>query len=388
MKIICVIQRYGDTIVGGAELHCRLIAEHLARDHDVEIATTCAADYLNWNNVFPRGTDTVNGIRVHRFPTVRQRPDDFDRIAHQTLFGHPSPAEETAYLEALGPVCPELVRYLETRKDADRFIVFSYRYWTAVRTLESLADRVILVPTAEHDRTLYLNLYRDTFRTPAAIAYNSPEERRLIHRVTGNAAVPGITVGVGLPDAAPAPDYELHELDIKPPYFLYIGRIEEAKGCPGLIRDFRDFQRRTARSVPLIFIGKQEMELPSDPGLYNLGVQSDALKLAVLKGAVALVMPSRYESLSMVVLEAWKMHRPVLCNAQCDVLRGQCIRSGGGLYYRNTDEFTEAAELLLENIRLTDTLGTQGNAYFNANYTWDVILEKYERLLSFQGDTS
>ena len=42
-------------------------------------------------------------------------------------------------------------------------------------------------------------------------------------------------------------------------------------------------------------------------------------------------MPSYFESLSMVALEAWALGRPVLANGRCDVLKGQCIRSNAGL---------------------------------------------------------
>ncbi|MGC4085878.1 MAG: hypothetical protein QM736_28070 [Vicinamibacterales bacterium] len=35
------------------------------------------------------------------------------------------------------------------------------------------------------------------------------------------------------------------------------------------------------------------------------------------------------------------MARPVLANATCDVLNGQCIRSNAGLYYDNPQEFVE-----------------------------------------------
>ncbi|HPQ39107.1 MAG TPA: glycosyltransferase family 4 protein [bacterium] len=388
MKLICVIQRYGDEIVGGAELHCRLIAAHLAKDHSVEIVTTCALNYLTWENVYPSGTSMSGGLPVHRFPAVRHRPDDFDSLAYHTLYGHPTPAEQRTYLEALGPVCPELIQYLKSRTDVDRFIVFSYRYWTAVRAIEAIADRAVLVPTAEHDRTLYLGIYRDVFRQPGAIAYNSIEERRLINDVSGNHDVPGVTVGVGLPQTAPAPDSVLRELDVKPPYFLYIGRIEEAKGCPGMIRDYRSLCAMMDHPPRLFLIGKREMTLPSEPGLCHLGILPDDVKLTVLAGATALIMPSRYESLSMVVLEAWRMHRPVLCNARCEVLRGQCIRAGGGLYYRTSDEFLEAAMLLTENTQLADTLGMQGNQYYNSHYSWTTILGKYRRLLAFQGDVA
>jgi len=82
------------------------------------------------------------------------------------------------------------------------------------------------------------------------------------------------------------------------------------------------------------------------------------------------------------VLEAWMMGRPVLVNGDCEVLRGQVLRSGGGLYYRRYDEFAAALDLLLTETSLADTLGRQGQAYFLENYTWERVMDKYERLLA------
>jgi glycosyltransferase involved in cell wall biosynthesis len=96
-------------------------------------------------------------------------------------------------------------------------------------------------------------------------------------------------------------------------------------------------------------------------------------------------MPSRHESLSMVVLEAWMMGRPVLVNGDCEVLRGQVLRADGGLYYRRYEEFAAAMDLLLSEPALADRLGEQGRRYFEANYSWERIMEKYERLLSRAG---
>ena len=93
-------------------------------------------------------------------------------------------------------------------------------------------------------------------------------------------------------------------------------------------------------------------------------------------------MPSRHESLSMVVLEAWMMGRPVLVNGDCEVLRGQVLRANGGLYYRRYDEFAAAMDMLMGERGLADRLGAQGHDYFQANYAWERVMEKYERLLA------
>ena len=70
MKIAIAAQRYGADINGGAELHARYVAEHLARHAEVEVLTTCAQDYVTWANVLPPGVETINGVTVRRFPVA------------------------------------------------------------------------------------------------------------------------------------------------------------------------------------------------------------------------------------------------------------------------------------------------------------------------------
>ena len=76
------------------------------------------------------------------------------------------------------------------------------------------------------------------------------------------------------------------------------------------------------------------------------------------------------------------MGRPVLVNGDCEVLRGQVLRANGGLYYRRYDEFAAAMDLLMGERALADRLGAQGQEYFQANYAWERVMEKYERLLA------
>jgi glycosyltransferase involved in cell wall biosynthesis len=385
VKVAFVVQRYGTEVVGGAELHCRWIAEHVAARHQVEVLTTTAVDYLSWQNVLPPGVSQVNGITVRRFPVVRERREDrFFPVANKVCFFEHTDEEERRWLEEHGPVTPELVEHLRRHEsEYDAIVFFSYRYWTTHFGMQVAPGKSLLVPTAEHDRVLYLRLFRPFFRLPAAVVFNTPEERDLIERVTGNEGLPGEVVGTGIdrPGLVPV-DEVAPRLDLLGDYLVYVGRIEPEKGCAVMIDHFLRWQRETRATTTLALFGRSTMTFSESAHVRLMGVVPDGEKLAAIARARALVMPSRHESLSMVVLEAWMMNRPVLVNGDCEVLRGQVLRADGGLYYRRYEEFAAAMDLLVSEPGLADRLGRQGHAYFEANYAWERILEKYERLLA------
>jgi glycosyltransferase involved in cell wall biosynthesis len=213
---------------------------------------------------------------------------------------------------------------------------------------------------------------------PRAIVYNSPEERAMIEAASGNRDVPGEVVGVGsaLPDDLdPERFRKRHGVDGR--FILYVGRIDQNKGCRVLFSFFRQYRETMGSPLKLVLVGQPILEIPRDSGIVPLGFLPDQDKWDALAAADLLVMPSRYESLSMVTLEAWWAERPVLANAKCEVLRGQCQRSNAGLYYSSYDEFREALALLERDEALRRALGKNGRHYFDAHYAWDVIERKY-----------
>jgi glycosyltransferase involved in cell wall biosynthesis len=379
-----VVQRYGLDIAGGAEYHCRLVAEHMARHAQVEVITTCAADYITWANHYPEGVERLNGIPVRRFRV--KRPRDPQRFADWSDRVFRSGADQDTWLKWLeeeGPFSPRLVRHLERhRADHDFFIFFSYRYYSTYHGLRSVADRALLVPTAEDDGVYALPIFPPLFRLPRAIVYNSVEERAMIERASGNQAVPGDVVGVGsaLPDGLDPAGFR-RARGIEGPFAIYIGRIDENKGCRQLFDFFARYRRDTGSPLRLLLVGKAVLPLPRDPAVVHLGFLSDQEKWDALAAADLLFMPSRLESLSMVTLEAWWAERPVLANGKCEVLRGQCLRSNAGLYYTSYDEFRETLTLLEGDAALRAALGRNGRRYFEENYAWDVIERKYLGLL-------
>jgi glycosyltransferase involved in cell wall biosynthesis len=344
------------------------------------VLTTCARDYLTWRNEFPAGIEQVNGITVERFRVVRERTaDEFGDVSRRVFGRTHTVAEELEWLHAQGPVCPGLIgRLRRTRRDFDFAVLFSLRYYQSYYGARAVAEQAILVPTAEREPAIALEIFGPALRGVRGIMYNSPEERALIQQLAVNDDVPGVVVGVG---SRIAPDVEAdrarHKFGLVNPFIVYVGRIDPNKGCGDLFAFFADYNRNSGRQLDLVLIGTIAMSIPEHPNIRHLGYVSDQDKFDVIAAAEALVMPSFYESLSMVALEAWALGRPVLANARCDVLVGQCIRSGAGLYYDNAREFHALLDVLFDDRPLVEALGRNGREYFARHYSWPVIERKY-----------
>ncbi len=389
MKLAVVVQRYGTQINGGAELHARYIAEHLARHADVEVVTTCATDYVTWRNDLPAGVEEVNGVQVRRFRVKHERdPKVFGKRSDRVFEQRHSIGDELDWLDAEGPTAPAVVEHLTRHaSEYDHCLFFSYRYYHAYYGARATASRAILVPTAERDEAIGLSIFQDVFRSVRGIMYNSPEERAMIHAVAHNEKVPGVVVGVGSEVAAnPQPSRFRHKHDIRGPFAIYVGRIDQNKGCNELFEFFQGYLRDVSDKTTLVLIGHALLPIPKHPRIRHLGFVDDADKYDALAAADLLIMPSYFESLSMVALEAWALGKPVLANGKCDVLKGQCLRSNAGLYYENYAEFAETLRAIETNRWLSMSLGRNGRQYFKAHYDWPVVVRKYldmfERLKS------
>jgi glycosyltransferase involved in cell wall biosynthesis len=398
-RLAFVVQRYGLDIAGGAEYHCRLVAEQLAREDAVEVLTTCADDYLTWSDRYPPGAETLNGVTVRRFPVTRPRAAEAFAAWSARVFGararvipgHVDAAAAAAassedalrWIEEQGPVAPGLVRFVAGHRDAfDAFVFFSYRYYPTFHGLPPVADRALLVPTAEDDGVYRLPVFAPFLRRPRALVFNSPEERAMLEGVAGG-PLPGAVVGVGseTPGRVDAEAFRART-GLRDPFLLYVGRVDLNKGCLELFDFFRRYRAETGSALRLALLGRAVLDVPADPGIVPLGFLPDEDKWNALAAALAFVMPSRLESLSMATLEAFWAERPVLANAKCAVLRGQCRRANAGLYYASYDEFREALRLLEADAGLRGALGRNGRRYYEAHYAWPVVLGKYRVLLA------
>jgi len=378
-SLMVVVQRYGDIAGGGAEPHARSVVQRLRPHFNVEVATTTARDYWTWANEFTAGLTAVDGVPVHRFAVERGRSRDF-RLRERRAFSRTHTlADERAFVEAQGPVAHDLLEHVNTRgRQVDHLLFFTYIYYPTVLGLPLAPERAVLVPTAHDEPAIRLAIYKPVFCAPRSIAFNTAEERTMVHRLFQNERVPNEVVGVGVDVPADrSADRFRQRYAIEGPYFLYVGRIVESKQCGQLFDAFARWQDSRGTRATLVLMGHREMPVPDRPDIRLLGRTSDEDKFDALAGCVALVQPSLLESLSIIALETWACGRPVICDARSPVVWGMTYRAGAGLAYRSAAEYAEISEMLIGRPQLALRLGVSGQAFVARTYTWPRVVETY-----------
>jgi glycosyltransferase involved in cell wall biosynthesis len=387
-NVAFVVQRCGVDVNGGAEALCLSVARAMTAVWDVTVITTCARDYVHWENVYPEGEDWIDDVRVLRFPVDHQRDlKKFDRLSHD-IIGRLDTAEQSeqdAWMRAQGPYSSKLLRYLESSRDEyAAFYFYTYLYATTYFGLPLVREKAVLVPFAHDEWPLYLNAWADVFGMARRFVFSSPEEREFLRRRFPTLQLEGEVIGVGVaPPDTPKADRFTGRFGIHNSYVLYLGRIDEGKNCSLLIEYYEHYKQRFDKNesdLMLFMIGRAAMPVPDRPWLRHFGFVDEQTKWDAIAGCRALIMPSHLESLSLVLLEAWKLGKPVLTNARSEVLVGQCRRSQGGLWFTDADEFGAALKLIVSDIG--GKLGENGRRFMDSSYSWDAVIPAYERTLA------
>lgn len=384
-KIAFVTQRYGLEVNGGAEVHCRLLAERLSDKYDVDVITTKAIDYVTWKDEYTEDEEYINGVHVKRFSVDHVRDNNkFNKYSERILQLGASIEEEEKWMDLQGPHSSDLIRYLEDEQDNyDVFIFLCYLYYTTYYGLKAVGAKSILIPTAHDELPIYLGIFKNMFRWPKALFYNAEAEKRFVEGRFGiedklnNSGHGGI--GIEVPEDISAErfrdKYGLSD------FVLYIGRIEEHKGCREMFRYFEEYKKRNPGNLKLVLMGKSVIDVPERDDIVSLGFVSEEDKYDGLAASSFLLLPSKYESLSIVVLEAMALEKTVLIDAECEVVRDHCTVSNGGLYYHGFYEFEGCVNYILENSEICKKMGKNGKAYVDRCYTWDSIIGRLEDMI-------
>lgn len=378
--VLLVVQRYGEEVVGGSEQHARLVAQRLAQRHTVEVATTTALDYWTWAPHYRSGNDFLDGLLVRRFAVTAGRDPEFKSFERHVLEEEHHVADELAWPEHQGPVVPELYEFLHAHgRDYDAILFYTYIYAPTALGLPIVPERAALISTAHDEYPLRLAPYRALFHLPRAMGYLTPEERAMVQARFHNEQLPDEILGYALGEA-PVADVGAFRAahGISGPFVLYLGQVSEGKGCDELLAEWtRHRDGGGSPDLTLVLAGTIRMALPDRPDVRALGRIGEEHKAGALAGAVALVQPSRLESLGIVLFEAWQCGTPVLVHRANLVTSGQTERAGAGRSYAD-GAFGAALDLLGAE---RDALGAAGRAFVARECSFAAFDERLERLI-------
>ncbi len=378
--------RYGDEVVGGAETLARNLAEELhRRGWPVEIITTCALDPYTWEDHFPPGEEYIRGIKVTRFP-VRGRVRTKRRVfllERSINEGRRVSRRKQEYWISNVTFSEGLYRFLEEhREDYRAFIFTPYLFGTTYTGMRIARERGLVIPCLHDEPYARLEIFREMMRRARGILFNSEPEMELARRLYGE-DIRGMVVGMGFDDFSGDAERFRAKFDLQGDMILYCGRRERAKNTPLLLRYFCNYLERSGRDLKLVLTGAGEVSTPYayQEHIVDLGYVSERDKLDAYSAASVLVHPSVNESFSIIVLEAWLAGTPCLVHGRCAVNRHHVERSQGGLWFEDWPHFYECLDLLLRDRALARRMGEEGRSYVLENYSWDRVIENFERAL-------
>ncbi|UCF93857.1 MAG: glycosyltransferase family 4 protein [Desulfobacterales bacterium] len=403
-KLAIVVQRAHSSVVGGSEAHAWQYARLLQDTYQVEVLTTTALDEATWDNALPAGSEQTEGITIRRFKVTQGRTlywhalherllKEYEyrslvrKLSNQPVTKIPwTLGLQEEFIRKQGPYSEGLLSFLGEHSYQYQAVIFlTYLFPTTYFGIaQCQSKRSILVPTLHDEPPAYFSAYARMARKVRSVLWNTSAERKFGSRLWGQ--LPGRIVGMAVETHAYTPDRR------KQPYLLYCGRIDPNKGCDLLIDFFLRYKRENPSDLQLVFTGKAETHPPTGRDIDFKGFVSREEKFRLMAGAKCFVMPSPYESLSIVTLEAMAQRTPVLVNGSCEVLKEHVERSGGGLFYQGGyQSFANSLRKILASDpnRLSE-MGAKGRDYVASNYSPEYIkqslIEEIERSQNFPSD--
>lgn len=385
-KIGFVVRQYGLEVNGGGETHCRVVAEHLRPFYETEVLTSTSMRYP-FEEFYTPGVEKINGVTVRRFSLKKkQNREKMAQLNNRMLNGEKEAERE--WIEESGPYCPDFILYLKNHAAEYKVIIFfAYGHYLTYAGLKLNLPNTIFVPLAHDEGNIYRAVYKDVFQYAKAFLFNTYEERDLVYRLFGLNQLPhkvtciGVDAAVGKKEAMPATFMDIDS------YIIYVGRVTYSKNFAELNKYFITYKERHKTNLRLVVLGRIREDYPIrfHKDIIFAGFVSEEEKRALIQNAEFMVLPSKTESLSFVILESFMQKKPVIVNGYSPVLVGQCRRSNAGLYYTNYAEFEAEMEYLLSNPDICRKLGENGEKFVAENYNWNVVIDNIKSLIEEMG---
>ncbi len=401
-----VIPWFGVDLTGGAEQQAFQLATRLAaRGYDVDVLTTCNRSFnSDWSiNHYPSGASQEHRLTIRRFPVDARDTVAFDRVNAKLLsldvnslrrgVSPLSPSDEHTFVHE-NIKSAALLDHLRIEGSKYSALIFlPYMFAPVMLGAALVADRAWVQPCLHDEPQAYLRQTATLFRSVGGLLFNSEGEMELALRLYG----PGIysrsaIVGEGIErdhferkDVALALPAVLQGA----PFVLYLGRRDRLKNVDLLARAFMKFKAaQPSSTLLLVLAGPGDESFASDAGIHDLGLISNETKAALLANCRALAQPSRNESFSRTMMEAWAAGRPVAGSEQCLATSIAIKKAQGGWTASSEEEWTNLfAHIESATADVLDSLGQAGRTYADLHADWDTVLVAYESLVELKPKT-
>jgi glycosyltransferase involved in cell wall biosynthesis len=172
------------------------------------------------------------------------------------------------------------------------------------------------------------------------------------------------------------------------PFILFMGRLNPIKG-PDLLLEAFSVIAHMHPQLHLVFAGPDGGLLGSlqtmtrERGLaervHFIGYVAGREKAEAYRAAELLVIPSRQEAMSIVVLEAGIVGTPVLLTDRCGFDEVATV-GGGQVVAATADGLAAGLESLLADRPALKGMGARLQAHVRQHFTWDVIVRRFQDL--------
>ena len=351
-RVALVVQRYGPEVNGGAEQLARRVARLLAGDLDLTVLTTCALDYRTWADHYPAGEQDVEGVRVRPLPGgARARRRRLRRPLRARLRGARRRGARAALDGRPGarrarPGRAPARRGRPLRRGGLRHLPLPH---DRRRASAWCADRALLVPTLHDEPPARLAIFRRGLRRRARPDLLRPR-RSASWRASASAwatTAPASRAGASTrrrpsdPGAHGAPSASTR------PYALCVGRIDLSKGVGDLVEHHARYRRAVPDGArPGARRAAATRPFPPTPGCTGWGSSRSRSSTTRSPGRPSWCCRRPTRASRWCSSRRGPTGGPTLANAASPVLVGQSRRSGGGLWYRDGDEYAAMLDLL------------------------------------------
>ncbi len=230
------------------------------------------------------------------------------------------------------------------------------------------------------EREAFRPILTQLFSKVKHIAFNTEEERNLAFNIFGSHIANNSIVAVGVEVSTPLDKETLYsKFQLPKNYLLYFGRVCNTK-VRTLIPWFLRYKQKYPSDLKLVLTGRIFMDKTEHPDVIYTDFVTEEEKTALIENARAVINPSQYESLSLLLLETMVLGKPILVNGKSKVMKEHCIKSNyAAQYYSSESDFQRKLCQILEGD--VSFMRSISISYVENNYSWPLVIKKLTHII-------